>query len=128
MTSSTWRKRTEHADTYRANNPDRKFIQSREWRERIRPMQLSRQPLCEHCRLLGYTVAAEEVDHIERPRGDRTLQRAFTNFQSLCSSHHASKSKWERGDRKRPLVLGCGLDGYPIELPNGCLPGDRDKG
>lgn len=77
------RKRTEHADTYRADDPDRRFLQSRRWREKLRPWQLSREPLCEHCKALGHTVPAQEVDHIVRPRGDRTLQTSASNWQSL---------------------------------------------
>ena len=37
------------------------------WREKLRPIQLSRQPLCEHCQILGATEAATEIDHIQRP-------------------------------------------------------------
>ena len=116
-------RRTEHADSYRASDPDRRFIQSREWRERIRPRQLDRQPLCEHCRELGLIVAASQVDHIIRPKGNRALQRAFSNFQSLCAEHHARKSRWERGTSKRPLRIGVDAKtGWPIELLDGHVP------
>ena len=113
------------SDAYRKDNPDRKFLQSRAWREKFRPMQLSRQPLCEHCALLGKVEQATEVDHIKRPLGDEVLQRNPENWQSLCGFHHKRKSIWERGDRKRPLVIGVALDGWRVELPNGCVERDR---
>jgi 5-methylcytosine-specific restriction enzyme A len=108
-----------YADRYRADDPDRKFLQSREWRERIRPRQLSRQPLCEHCKALERTVIAEHVDHVQRPRGDHRLQRDFSNFQSLCVTCHGRKSKWERSGTKQPLYIGTRADGWIVEAPGG---------
>lgn len=112
-----------HADRYRADDPDRKFIQSREWRERIRPAQLRREPLCRFCMALGQVNTAEQVDHIKRPRGDRTLQRDPDNFQSLCAEHHGMKSSWERTNQRngtnRPLVLGTTRDGWTRILAPG---------
>lgn len=110
-----------HADRYRRDDPDRKFLQSREWREHIRPAQLAREPLCRHCLALGRFTEADEVDHIERSFGNRTMQRNPRNFQSLCGSCHSRKSKWERGDRSKPLVLGTRLDGWLVTAPGGTV-------
>ncbi|MEC9342735.1 MAG: hypothetical protein VYD64_02700 [Pseudomonadota bacterium] len=112
---------TPHCDKYRANDPDRRFLQSREWRERIRPRQLAAEPLCRFCAALGQIEPAAHVDHIKRPRGDRALQRDFANFQSLCVVHHMQKSKWERGDRARPLAIGTTLDGWPVLAMGGTI-------
>jgi 5-methylcytosine-specific restriction protein A len=101
-----------HADAYRRDDPDRRFLQSREWRERIRPRQLHLEPLCRFCRALGHVEIAEHVDHVRRPQGDKHLQRDPDNFQSLCVPHHMSKSKWERGDTSKPLVIGRTQDGW----------------
>ena len=114
-----------HPDRYRADDPDRKFLQSRVWREKLRPWQLAHMPLCEHCQALGRTVPATQVDHIKRPKGDSHLQRNPENWQSLCHDHHLAKSNWERSGKKRPLILGIATDGYPIELLNGAI--DRDR-
>ena len=103
-----------HSDAYRRDDPDRKFLQSREWRERIRPRQLDREPLCRFCRALGHVEVAKHVDHIQRPKGDWQLQRDPENFQSLCVPHHMSKSKWERGDTSKPLVIGSTQDGWEV--------------
>lgn len=108
-------------DRYRASDPDRKFLQSRKWRERIRPQQLARFPLCEHCEKLGIIRAATEVDHIRRPRGDKLLQIDSANFQSLCSDHHQAKSLWERRNNGRPLIIGVEPNGWPIELVGGAV-------
>lgn len=103
-----------HADAYRRDDPDRRFLQSREWRERLRPRQLEAQPLCEWCLSLGQIAPAAHVDHVRRPRGDRTLQRSPQNFQSLCVNHHGLKSAWERQGHGRPLVIGSAVDGWSV--------------
>ena len=110
------------ADRARADDPDRKFLQSREWRERIRPRWLDQHPACEWCRLLGHVRQADHVDHIIRPKGDRDLQRATSNFRSLCVHHHQQKSLWERRTDGRPLRIGAGRDGWPVEV-NPLAPG-----
>jgi 5-methylcytosine-specific restriction protein A len=103
-------------DRARADDPDRRFLQSRVWREKIRPVWLNANPYCEWCRLLGRIRVAEQVDHIIRPHGDRELQRDPSNFRGLCADHHQQKSLWERRGDKRPLRIGCGPDGWPIEV------------
>ena len=108
-------------DYYRKDDPDRKFVQSRLSREKLRPLQLATSPLCEHCLAIDIVKAAEHVDHIVRPRGDRRLQTDWDNMQSLCVEHHQKKSLWERNDapRGRPLVLGVKISGEKIILPRG---------
>jgi 5-methylcytosine-specific restriction enzyme A len=75
------------------DDPDRRFLRSRDWRDRIRPAQLRREPLCRHCRALGKLVYAQEVDHIVPARGDMQLLRDPANFQSLCKFHHGLKTR-----------------------------------
>ncbi len=109
-----------HADAYRRDDPDRRFLQSRIWREKIRPRQLARQPLCEHCAVLGIVRQADHVDHIKRPFGERKLQTDPDNFQSLCRPCHGRKSAWERSGSTKPLVLGRTADGWDtITAPGG---------
>lgn len=110
-----------YADHYRSDDPDRRFLQSRVWREKIRPTQLRREPLCRFCMALGQINVAEQVDHITRPRGDHNLQHDPSNFQSLCAPHHGAKSKWERGNVTRPLRLGTSLDGWTITATGGTV-------
>jgi 5-methylcytosine-specific restriction protein A len=108
-----------HPDRYRKDDPDHKFVQSRRWREKLRPRQLARQPLCVHCRLLGLVKAATQVDHIQRPYGDTELLTAPENMQSLCFDHHLKKSNWERAGKTKLLVIGVTLQG---ELIVGAAP------
>ena len=110
-----------HQDHNRRDDPDRRFLQSRRWREQIRPRQLEREPLCRFCRAMGYVKAAEQVDHIIRPRGDHKLQVDPANFQSLCGNHHQLKSLWERRADGRPLQIGAAPDGWPIEAMGGTI-------
>jgi len=114
-----------YADAARARDPDRTFLQSRQWREKVRPHHLKQHPLCEHCLLLGRFTQAEQVDHKIRPRGDKLLQRREDNLQSLCGKHHQAKSLWERRREhgsKLPLVIGMREDGYNVELADGFIP------
>ena len=106
--------RRRQQDAARANDPDRRFRNSRLWKDYISPRTLAAEPLCRHCRLLGVVTAATEVDHIHRPHGDQVLQRHPQNLQPLCNPCHVRKSNWERGDTSRPLVLGHTADGWPV--------------
>jgi 5-methylcytosine-specific restriction endonuclease McrA len=111
-----------HPDYYRKDDPDRKFVQSRLWREKLRPLHLARAPLCEHCLAINIVKAAEHVDHIVRPRGDRRLQTDWSNMQSLCAEHHQKKSNWERSGARGPLALGVTISGVKITTsPRGDL-------
>lgn len=60
----------------------------RAWRDRIRPLQLSRHPYCAHCERDGKIVLATDVDHVD---GDNTNNDS-ANLQSLCHAHHSSKT------------------------------------
>ncbi|MEO3428925.1 HNH endonuclease signature motif containing protein [Pelagibius sp. CAU 1746] len=97
----TWRppgaptKRERDADykRRRRDHPDQAFLRTRAWRDRLRPIQLQREPFCRHCAEDGRTVPATEVDHIVVPNGDPMLQRDPDNYQSLCKSCHARKTR-----------------------------------
>jgi 5-methylcytosine-specific restriction protein A len=78
------------------DDPDRRFLRCRDWRDRIRPAQLRREPLCRHCRALGKLVHAQEVDHVIPARGDMHLLRDPENLQSLCKMHHGLKTRGVR--------------------------------
>lgn len=77
----------------RRDHPDQAFLRTRDWRDRLRPAQLTREPLCRHCAERGITNVATEVDHIVPPNGDRELQRDAGNLQSLCSTCHGVKTR-----------------------------------
>jgi 5-methylcytosine-specific restriction enzyme A len=111
-----------HEDRYRSGDPDRQFLQSRVWRERIRPAQMRREPLSRFCRALDIVRIGEQVDHITRPRGDFSLQRDPRNFQTLCGPHHGAKSKWEGGNTSKPLVIGTRVDGWVVTATGGTIP------
>jgi 5-methylcytosine-specific restriction endonuclease McrA len=95
----------------RKSHPDQRFLQTRYWRDCLRPAQLRKQPLCEKCSELGRVTAAEQVDHIKVPNGDYSLQRDPNNLRSLCASCHALKTRGKRYSKE------VGLDGMPID-PN----------
>lgn len=92
----------------------RPFLQSRVWRERIRPHQLAVEPLCEWCKALDVVEVATDVDHVRRPNGDVMLERDMRNLQSLCKSHHSTKTRWEDAGSKGALTIGYGVDGWPV--------------
>ena len=97
-------------------DPHHNFLRSRQW-QKIRAAFLAHHPLCEHCGLLGKTVAATTADHIERlVDSDHFKRTSWVGLQALCAEHHNHKSNWERGSRRPPLYLGSDSDGYNIEL------------
>lgn len=80
------------------NKPTNPVYQSREWRVLIRPRQLRKQPLCVECLKENRSIPATVVDHIEdwkKGINAKERERLFTsesNLQSLCASHHNSKT------------------------------------
>lgn len=65
------------------------------WQARAKD-QLTREPLCAHCLRDGLVMAARVADHVVPHKGN---DEAFWNgeLQSLCTSHHGTKSAGERG-------------------------------
>lgn len=49
------------------------------------------------CEAEGFYVSATVTDHIRPHRGDPTLFWADWNHQSLCKTHHSSKTAREDG-------------------------------
>jgi 5-methylcytosine-specific restriction enzyme A len=98
-------------DAKRRQHPDYHFWKSREWRDRLQPAQLRRQPLCQDCHDRGATTPATQVDHVVRPMGNYDLQRDPNNYRSLCASCHSRKT--------RTVIRGYSkdvdADGYPID-------------
>ena len=92
----------------------RNFLRSNQWRERIRPQQLNKEPLCEWCKALDTVAIADHVDHVIRPDGDYLLERDSANLQSLCHAHHSVKTNWEKRGSKGAITVGYGTDGYPV--------------
>lgn len=79
---------------------------------RLRLAQLQREPLCAYCASLGYTTAADTVDHIRPHRGDLALFYDADNLQSLCKPcHDKAKAILERHGR----LIGADLNGDPLD-------------
>ncbi len=75
-------------DDYKERN---RFYQRVAWKN-VRALQLQLEPLCRECRKLGKLVAASIVDHvIAIADGGSELDQG--NLQSLCKSHHDSKTR-----------------------------------
>lgn len=64
----------------------------RAWRAATRQF-LAEQPLCVECAKEGRTEPATDVDHVVPHRGDATLFWDRGNWQGLCHSHHARKTR-----------------------------------
>ena len=75
---------------------------SKRWRA-DREIQLSKQPLCEHCLIYGRTTPANEVDHING-RADREQDNTPDNYQSLCKRCHSTKTKAELDAKNRGVM------------------------
>jgi 5-methylcytosine-specific restriction endonuclease McrA len=87
------------------------FYLSPAWRA-ARARQLRSHP---HCTVPGCQAKATHVDHIKpRARGGAELDPA--NLQTLCHSHHSSKTaRFEHPNRR---VIGCDADGWPLTSDN----------
>lgn len=81
---------------YNANRTQyNKKYNTRQW-EALRQRQLSKYPLCVACQAEGRIVPANTVDHLF-PWTQISEQAFFINrFQSLCATHHATKTQLER--------------------------------
>ena len=69
----------------------RKEVLSERW-AKVREAQLTRAPNCRVCTALGFTTRATEVDHIT-PRSMGGALFDPRNLQSLCKTHHSSKTQ-----------------------------------
>ena len=87
-------------DTAVRDREMRRFYQSPAW-QRLRIMQLQRQPLCEMCLAENRFEKAEVVDHITEIRTENGAPLDIYNLQSLCKAHHnqkTAKAKAARND------------------------------
>ncbi len=76
-------------------DPDvKRLYNSPQWRA-MRAAQLAREPWCADCLADNRHVVATEVDHKQSHHGDPDLFFDETNLQSLCKSHHSSKTAKE---------------------------------
>lgn len=91
--AATKRQRDRDYKRRRRDHPDQQFLRTRLWRDRLRPAQLTREPLCRDCARRDRITRATEVDHITPPNGDPVLQRDPSNFQSLCGPCHGRKTR-----------------------------------
>jgi len=68
---------------------------TRQWAV-LRQRQLSKYPLCAGCQAEGIITAANTVDHVF-PWTQISEQAFYINrFQSLCPTHHATKTQLEQ--------------------------------
>ena len=65
--------------------------------QRLRAMQLSREPWCAACLEHSHYEAATDVDHVIPHAGDVKLFFNMSNLQSLCHACHTIKTNQERG-------------------------------
>lgn len=75
-----------------------KFYHSTRWRK-LRKYYITKNPLCVECKEKGRDEPARVVDHIISIRDNYSLRTKESNLQSLCTSHHNSKSALSRKNR-----------------------------
>lgn len=77
-----------------------------EWRA-MRDGHLRIEPTCRVGRTAGRICPGRmTVDHVKAPRGDAHLFFDPTNLQTLCPSHHNSKTAREINERRKVAVRG----------------------
>jgi 5-methylcytosine-specific restriction protein A len=72
----------------------RRLYNTPQWRS-LRAAHLAKYPWCVDCLNDHVHTFATDVDHIKRHDGDQVLFFDETNLQSLCKSHHSSKTARE---------------------------------
>jgi len=72
----------------------KRLYNSPQWQS-LRAAQLAKEPWCADCLKQDHHVFATEVDHITAHNGDPQLFFDGINLQSLCKSHHSSKTAGE---------------------------------
>ena len=89
----------------------RRFLHtgSAQWRA-IRKAQLDKFPMCEDCQRDGIATVAREVDH---NTGDTARNMVGVELSSLCKPCHSSRTA--RRDRGLPTVIGCDVNGWPLD-------------
>lgn len=86
-----------------------KWYKTAAW-QRLRNMQLRKEPLCRECKNKGIISVADTVDHIIPHRGDRVLFYDSENLQSLDKKCHSSiKQRIEKSGE-----FGCDENGIVL--------------
>jgi 5-methylcytosine-specific restriction protein A len=79
-------------DRQRGSSSERGY--NAKWRK-ARLRYLKKNPLCVECLQGDRIEPATVVDHIQAHKGDKELFWDEDNWQSLCESHHNSKTRRE---------------------------------
>ena len=88
------RDKQQQADSQRGTAHQRGYTGA--W-AKARKRYLAANPICVECDKEGRLTPATEVDHIEPHKGDYDKFWDESNWQSLCKSHHSSKTAREDG-------------------------------
>ncbi len=110
----------QQAEVLRKNATERGY--DYQWRQ-ARVEHLKANPLCRHHLSRGQTVAATVVDHKIPHQGDMDLFWDRTNWQSLCTSCHNTKTALEDGGfGNRPAMRPAWLKPSNIKVFLVCGP------
>jgi 5-methylcytosine-specific restriction endonuclease McrA len=96
------------------------FYKTRRW-QRLRTLQLKKEPLCKMCLEDGFVIPASVVDHVVPHNGDWNLF-VTGKLQSLCDAHHNSTKKQEELNGYSPQI---GEDGWPVDKRHPVYQGQR---
>ena len=97
--STTPRKQYAHHVDERGRN----IYKTAMWKK-YRRAKLMLNPLCEHCEAFGDATMATVVDHIEEIV-DGGAVYDIDNLQSLCASHHNTKTGKHKKSRNKPKKI-----------------------
>jgi len=87
----------------RQDKKEQRFYSSTAW-NKLRDTKRSRDPLCEHCLMIGKAKPVEEIDHIVEIKDDWSLRLTYSNLQSLCGACHRKKTQAERRKRQQKHI------------------------
>lgn len=89
---------------------DRKFYESKTWRDCQKAYMVKANHLCERCLAKGYYEPAVIVHHrvhlTEENYGNAELMYGFDNLEALCLAHHNEEHFGKKRERRWKFIDG----------------------
>jgi 5-methylcytosine-specific restriction endonuclease McrA len=86
----------------------------RNWRDRLQPLKLAEQPLCELCLKVGRITRATTVHHLVDIAAGGAPYPELSELQSLCTSCHSMVTR-ARQCGVNYVAKGCDAHGLPLD-------------
>jgi 5-methylcytosine-specific restriction protein A len=89
------------------------------WRYRLQPLKLSRDPLCQRCLKVNLVVPADQVHHPVDVSKGGAWYPSLDELESLCHSCHSMVTRANQLGREY-YSKGCNAQGLPLDPHHPC--------